>query len=299
MFSSPSVSVSNKGTYFLSGESIIASENTIKSIDFCCRRGYFADAFTLVRKYRAMKKQIVLALMILCTGLLPLSARAENVYEISGDQGFATPEESIRYFTDCLSANSLEDAVEAFAVDHYIDNMDYYAYLDKLGAWSYDQTVSLSPEDDLSRQLDKAAMREEITKDIRIFCLSLGMDAEWRTVQKIEDTEAFLESIALKDLSALEVDRIIYAEAETQDNEKYQKSMKKLWEIQGCDRMEDYYVIYTLQDDIYIGSAQFIQYDGLWYLRDLNSTMAGMGNPAVMKISDQQYEQLLEELGEE
>ena len=30
MFSAPSVSVSNKGTYFLSGESIIASENTIK-----------------------------------------------------------------------------------------------------------------------------------------------------------------------------------------------------------------------------------------------------------------------------
>ena len=52
MFSAPSVSVSNKGTYFLSGESIIASENTIKSIDFCCQRGYFADAFTLARKYR-------------------------------------------------------------------------------------------------------------------------------------------------------------------------------------------------------------------------------------------------------
>lgn len=52
MFSSPSVSAGNKGTYFLSGESIIASENTIKSIDFCCQRGYFADAFTLARKYR-------------------------------------------------------------------------------------------------------------------------------------------------------------------------------------------------------------------------------------------------------
>ena len=52
MFSSPSVSVSSRGTYFLQGESITASENTIKSIDFCCQRGYFADAFTLARKYR-------------------------------------------------------------------------------------------------------------------------------------------------------------------------------------------------------------------------------------------------------
>ena len=33
MFSGPSVSVSSRGTYFLQGESITASENTIKSID--------------------------------------------------------------------------------------------------------------------------------------------------------------------------------------------------------------------------------------------------------------------------
>lgn len=52
MFSGPSVSISSRGTYFLQGESITASENTIKSIDFCCQRGYFADAFTLTRKYR-------------------------------------------------------------------------------------------------------------------------------------------------------------------------------------------------------------------------------------------------------
>lgn len=52
MFFGPSISVSSKGTYFLLGESVTASENTIKSIDFCCQRGYFADAYTLARKYR-------------------------------------------------------------------------------------------------------------------------------------------------------------------------------------------------------------------------------------------------------
>lgn len=36
MFFSPSVSVSSRGTYFLQGKTIIASENTIKSIGFCC-----------------------------------------------------------------------------------------------------------------------------------------------------------------------------------------------------------------------------------------------------------------------
>lgn len=45
-------SVGKYGTYFISGEAIYACENTIKSIDYCCTQGFFADAFTLARKYR-------------------------------------------------------------------------------------------------------------------------------------------------------------------------------------------------------------------------------------------------------
>lgn len=56
----------------------------------------------------------------------------------------------------------------------------------------------------MARQLDKAAMREEITGDIRMFCLSLGPDMEWRATQEIIDTESFLETTALKDMSSFE-----------------------------------------------------------------------------------------------
>lgn len=114
----------------------------------------------------------------------------------------------------------------------------------------------------------------------------------------VDSMEAFLKTIALKDLSSLKVERLIYAEPDTQDNEKYQEGMKRLWEIWGCDRTEDYYIIYNLQDEIYVGSAQFIQYDGLWYLHELHSTMSGFVTPDAMKLSGQQYEILLEELGE-
>lgn len=243
-----------------------------------------------------MKKTMVPSLLFFGISLFPLTVQAESVYQVSGDQGQDTPEECIQYFAACLSENDLEGAVEAFAVDHYIDRTDFTAQMDRFKVWAYNQEIPLSPDNALSRQLDKAAMREEITEDIRIFCLSLGLDIEWRSTQEIEDTEAFLETLELKDLSSLEVERLIYAEVETQDNEKYQESMKKLWEIHDCDRMEDYYVIYTLQDDFYIGSAQFIEYDGQWYLRSLYSTLSGLTSPEVMKLSAQQYEQVLEEL---
>lgn len=45
-------SVGKYGAYFISGEAIYAYENTIRSIDYCCTQGFFADAFTLARKYR-------------------------------------------------------------------------------------------------------------------------------------------------------------------------------------------------------------------------------------------------------
>ena len=52
MFASPNVSVGKRGAYILSGESIISVGNTLKTIDFCCQREFFSDAFTLARKYR-------------------------------------------------------------------------------------------------------------------------------------------------------------------------------------------------------------------------------------------------------
>ena len=52
MFTSPNIGMNKKGFYFLSGESVTAAANTICSIDFCCAKGYFSDAFTLARKFR-------------------------------------------------------------------------------------------------------------------------------------------------------------------------------------------------------------------------------------------------------
>lgn len=53
MFEMPRMYYSrNKGILELRGESISAVENTVKSIEFCCLMGHFADAYTLLRKYR-------------------------------------------------------------------------------------------------------------------------------------------------------------------------------------------------------------------------------------------------------
>lgn len=65
LFSSPECSRGEKGTYLLLGESVMSAINTILVIDFCCKRGFYADAFTLARKYRDDLMQYLFALDVI------------------------------------------------------------------------------------------------------------------------------------------------------------------------------------------------------------------------------------------
>lgn len=51
-FSSADVSYGKKGPYMLSGETMMSICNTLETIDFCCHRNVYSDAYTLIRKVR-------------------------------------------------------------------------------------------------------------------------------------------------------------------------------------------------------------------------------------------------------
>lgn len=52
MMTYPNVNIGSRGAYFTYGQSLVALEGTLRTIDFCCKREYFSDAFLLTRKYR-------------------------------------------------------------------------------------------------------------------------------------------------------------------------------------------------------------------------------------------------------
>ena len=49
-FSSVDVSYGKKGPYVLSGQTMMSICNTLETIDFCCYRNAYSDAYTLIRK---------------------------------------------------------------------------------------------------------------------------------------------------------------------------------------------------------------------------------------------------------
>lgn len=51
-FSSVYVSYGKKGPYMLSGETMMSICKTLETIDFCCYRDAYSDAYNLLRKCR-------------------------------------------------------------------------------------------------------------------------------------------------------------------------------------------------------------------------------------------------------
>ena len=45
-------SICNKRIYNVGGQHLVASINTLQSVELCCERGHFSDAYALARKYR-------------------------------------------------------------------------------------------------------------------------------------------------------------------------------------------------------------------------------------------------------
>jgi len=64
-FSSIDASVGKKGRYWISCEAMMSAMNTIVTVDFCCHRGAYSDAYTMIRKYRDDLMQYLFVLNVI------------------------------------------------------------------------------------------------------------------------------------------------------------------------------------------------------------------------------------------
>ena len=64
-FSSSEVSYGRKGAYILSCQTMMSVCKTLETIDFCCFRNAYADAYTLIRKFRDDLMQYLFVLNVI------------------------------------------------------------------------------------------------------------------------------------------------------------------------------------------------------------------------------------------
>ena len=65
LFSSIELSYGRKGPYMLSGETMMSICKTLETIDFCCHRNAYSDAYTLIRKIRDDLMQYLFVLNVI------------------------------------------------------------------------------------------------------------------------------------------------------------------------------------------------------------------------------------------
>ena len=64
-FSAVELSIGKKGPYIISCETMMSMMKTIETIDFCCYRGAYSDAYMLIRKCRDDLLQYLFILKII------------------------------------------------------------------------------------------------------------------------------------------------------------------------------------------------------------------------------------------
>lgn len=123
----PIASICDKGSYLLFGESIMSAENTIRSIDFCCQRGYFADAFTLARKYRDDMIQYIFIAQVI-NNMLNVSDEDVKKYcgeSLSVEGLIQLVENKLKILREGTNKTDTEIAVELWRYG-ILENKEYY-----------------------------------------------------------------------------------------------------------------------------------------------------------------------------
>lgn len=246
---------------------------------------------------RKIRKSIILLCMIFWLISLQTVCAEEPVgtggTEAAGDAasyngtGFDTPMECMEYFAERLADSDLEGALQAFALDDFIEKIDFEAYFENVGSWNMNSFCPLPARDELSIQLDKELYRGTLAKTIMGICIGFGSDIEMDQVQMVTDGEAFAREIGLRDLSTLSVLRMDYVLG--QDSEAYQKAGEKLCTVYNCDAMEEYYILYGMKDQTFAGTVTMIQYNGRWFLYAMNSPVAGFTVYEIDEMSEADY----------
>ena len=93
-FSSVEVSYGKKGPYMLSGETMMSICKTLETIDFCCNRDAYSDAYTLLRKCRDDLMQYLFVLNVI-----------QNKHGLTDEEAEKFNQTVSDFIKDCLPQN--------------------------------------------------------------------------------------------------------------------------------------------------------------------------------------------------
>jgi hypothetical protein len=240
---------------------------------------------------------LALALVLSLTGVLGTVAGAAGV----ASKSFATPEDAINYFADCLAKGDFHGALAACAVDEMARGFDYKAYVERIRTILPVATSFIPSEYEQYIEFNKVRLTQQIMTQMVCFTISLNLPEGYGGIvngttialQGEEFPDDLMDVFDPSSISGLEV--VDIAKAGMHDKEVNRQNQKKMAKPFGADDEQFRTVLYKCGGNYYIGGFTVMEYGGRWLIQNMSDPLAGipaLGTP--LRVSgEEEFRELL------
>ncbi len=242
----------------------------------------------------ARKQRLFPAIAFLCA-LLALTPALALAQEAPGV--FPSPEDAIRFFVNALTENDYEKALQACAVDEYVEGFDFAGSVDRLKVLMPPQMMAPS-EYEMYIEMNRISTMATLTSQIKMMIYSffipeLRKDAAPLYVEGAY-AEEFIEKVDPSKLKNLKVLRIDPPVQDILNSEKNITNFQKVAELYGAQEQTERVALYSLDGVTYAGGFGLMRYDDSWKIIRFNSNLAGQTSyGTVEEMTESAYASLL------
>lgn len=240
---------------------------------------------------------LAVALVLSFLGVFGGAAGAFGV----ASKSFASPEDAINYFVDCLKKNDFNGALAACGINETASGFDYKAFVERVQTLLPVMTSFLPSEYKPYLELNKARITQQIMMQMSCFIISLNLPDEYGgmftgTTVPLPDKkfpDDLMDALDPSKISDLEIVKI--GKMGMHDDENNRENQMKTAKTFGADDEQFRSVLYKYNGGYYMGGFTVIQYGGRWFVNSMSDPLAGIpayGTP--LKISgEEEFDSML------
>jgi hypothetical protein len=223
---------------------------------------------------------IITALLLLKPGILSdNNGLAVTINETS----FSTPEAAIKHFISSISANDLNGALAACAINESTQDYNVEAEIDRLQAISPPALSPAPTQYKFYKAFNQTYFLSRITSQILYFTYSFEDSDVVKTVvggdtytsANSNDAAKFVKAVNPGNIKGLSIVRIDNPSPEILNSAQNIKNFKIQADIYGADELTERVALYKLNGKYYYGGFQLLRYNKSWKIIDLTSSVAG------------------------
>jgi len=217
--------------------------------------------------------------MVLATGLLAGAVIGGPVAAQEASPSLATPEGAVRVYLDGLRQRDLDALTAVSSAEAMAENVDFEAYIERLGAWQPFQAPAPAT-DPLLIDLNRIQHVQQLLGQTRLLIYGLLTDArlDGAVVAPADAAWAtsFTRQLDLERLADLQVGPIVPPDPELMAGERYRELTARQAAIYGADELTERVAAVSLEGRDWLVGFTLLRYGDEWSVSSQTSAIGGL-----------------------